>query len=65
MVRGRAIAVTAVVPKYQCAEMARIALGRGRWQSKLPLGSFLAAAAMLVVFFGEPMLAWYRGLFGG
>jgi len=28
-VRGRAIAVTAVSPTYQCAEIARIARGRG------------------------------------
>lgn len=31
----------------------------------LPLGTFLGAAGIVVVFFGDPLLAWYRGLFGG
>src|ERR1700744_6151214 len=34
MVRGLGIAVTAVAPKYQWAEMARIALGRGNLRPK-------------------------------
>lgn len=29
----------------------------------LPLGTFLGAAGILVVFVGEPVVAWYRGLF--
>ncbi len=29
----------------------------------LPLGTFLGAAGMLVVFVGEPIVDWYRGLF--
>lgn len=31
----------------------------------LPLGTFLGAAGVLVVFLGDALLAWYRGLFGG
>jgi len=31
----------------------------------LPLGTFLGAAGTLVVFLGDALLAWYRGLFGG
>ena len=31
----------------------------------LPLGAFLGAAGVPVVFFGDAMLRWYRGLFGG
>ena len=30
----------------------------------LPLGTFLAAGGITVVFFGDKVLAWYRGLFG-
>ncbi len=38
--------------------------GRGL-KFALPLGSFLGASAIAVVFAGQPLLAWYRGLFGG
>jgi len=31
----------------------------------LPLGTFLGAAGIVVVFTGDAILAWYRGLFGG
>ena len=31
----------------------------------LPLGTFLGAAGIAVVFLGDPILAWYRGLLGG
>jgi leader peptidase (prepilin peptidase)/N-methyltransferase len=37
---------------------------RGRSaQHALPLGTFLGAAALLVLFAGEPTIAWYKGLF--
>jgi leader peptidase (prepilin peptidase)/N-methyltransferase len=54
--------------------------GRGGWRSKLPLGTFLGAAGVVMVFFGDAILVWYRrvavsfgdtvlvwhrGLFGG
>jgi leader peptidase (prepilin peptidase)/N-methyltransferase len=39
---------------------------RGRdMRYALPLGTFLGAAGIAVVFFGDSMLAWYRGLLGG
>jgi leader peptidase (prepilin peptidase) / N-methyltransferase len=39
---------------------------RGRdMRYALPLGTFLGAAGALVVFLGDALLAWYRGLFGG
>jgi len=39
---------------------------RGRTaQHKLPLGTFLAAAAIVVSFAGAPLEAWYRGFFRG
>ena len=45
--------------------LAAIAL-RGRdMRYALPLGTFLGAAGIAVVFFGDAILAWYRGLFHG
>jgi leader peptidase (prepilin peptidase)/N-methyltransferase len=39
---------------------------RGRdMRYALPLGTFLGAAGIVVVFFGDPLLVWYRGLFVG
>jgi leader peptidase (prepilin peptidase)/N-methyltransferase len=39
---------------------------RGRdMRYALPLGTFLGLAGIVVVFLGEPILAWYRGLLGG
>ena len=38
---------------------------RGDWQSRLPFGTFLGLAAMLVLFGGELLLGAYRGLFRG
>jgi len=32
---------------------------------KLPLGTFLAMAALVVVFAGDPIVGWYRGLLRG
>jgi leader peptidase (prepilin peptidase)/N-methyltransferase len=39
---------------------------RGRdLRHALPLGTFLGLAGIAVVFLGDAILAWYRGLFGG
>jgi leader peptidase (prepilin peptidase)/N-methyltransferase len=39
---------------------------RGRdMRYALPLGTFLGGAGVLVVFLGDAIVAWYRGLFGG
>ncbi len=37
-------------------------LGKGGWRSKLPLGTFLGAAGIVMVLFGDRLLAWYREL---
>jgi leader peptidase (prepilin peptidase) / N-methyltransferase len=34
-------------------------------QHKLPLGTFLAMAALIVIFAGDPLVGWYRGLLTG
>lgn len=41
---------------------AAIASGRGDMQSRLPLGTFLGLAGIGVLFCGDPLIAWYRGL---
>jgi leader peptidase (prepilin peptidase)/N-methyltransferase len=39
---------------------------RGRdMRYALPFGTFLGAAGILVVFFGDPLLEWYRGVLDG
>ncbi|HXK08007.1 MAG TPA: prepilin peptidase [Vicinamibacteria bacterium] len=48
-----------------CVGLAMVAL-RGRdMRYALPLGTFLGAAGIAVVFSGDAILAWYRGLFRG
>jgi prepilin signal peptidase PulO-like enzyme (type II secretory pathway) len=42
-----------------------VVLLRREGGDKLPLGTFLGAAGILVVFVGDPLLVWYRGLLGG
>jgi len=37
--------------------------GRAGLQSKLPLGTFLAVAAILASLFGEPVVQWYLGFY--
>jgi len=45
--------------------LALVAL-RGRdMQFALPLGTFLGAAGLVVLFVGDPLLAWYSGFFRG
>jgi leader peptidase (prepilin peptidase)/N-methyltransferase len=43
--------------------LALMALGRRTAQHPLPLGTFLGVAGIAVVFAGDPLLAWYRGMF--
>ena len=45
--------------------LATILLRRGGWQSRLPFGTFLGLAAILVLYAGEPLLRVYRGFFRG
>lgn len=36
--------------------------GRGGRRMKLPFGTFLCAGGVVALFYGEPIMAWYRGL---
>jgi leader peptidase (prepilin peptidase)/N-methyltransferase len=38
---------------------------RMRGTDRLPLGAFLGAAAIVVVFFGDTLVTWYGGLLRG
>lgn len=42
-----------------------VATKRGSRRMKVPLGTFLALGALTVIFVGEPLLGWYRGLYRG
>jgi len=42
-----------------------IGLGLGTGRTRVPFGTFLAAGALVAVFAGEPLLAWYGGFFVG
>lgn len=42
-----------------------MAFGRGTRRTPIPFGTFLAAGALVVIFTGEPLLAWYRNLYRG
>jgi len=35
------------------------------FQARVPLGTFLGAAGVAVVFFGQPLLRWYASLYSG
>jgi leader peptidase (prepilin peptidase)/N-methyltransferase len=37
-------------------------LGRRAWSAKIPFGPYLAVGALLWMFFGQQLLAWYVGL---
>jgi leader peptidase (prepilin peptidase)/N-methyltransferase len=45
--------------------LAVILARRGGWQSRLPFGTFIAGAALLVLLFGGPLLAFYARLLMG
>jgi len=45
--------------------LALIGFGGRDLQHRLPLGTFLGAAGIFVVFEGDALLAWYRGLMEG
>jgi leader peptidase (prepilin peptidase)/N-methyltransferase len=42
-----------------------IVLARGDMKTKIPLGTFLGAAGLLVLFGGDSILAWYSAFFRG
>jgi leader peptidase (prepilin peptidase)/N-methyltransferase len=37
-------------------------IGKRVWSAKLPFGPYLALGAMIWLFFGEALVAWYTGL---
>jgi prepilin signal peptidase PulO-like enzyme (type II secretory pathway) len=42
-----------------------VALKRGSRKTRIPLGTFLALGGLVAIFAGEPILAWYRGIYRG
>jgi leader peptidase (prepilin peptidase)/N-methyltransferase len=45
--------------------LALIGLRGETMKYKLPLGTFIGASGVAVVFLGDPLLTWYRGLLSG
>ncbi|HEY2801679.1 MAG TPA: prepilin peptidase [Chthoniobacterales bacterium] len=41
-----------------------MALGKRGWSAKIPFGPYLALGALVWMFFGADLLAWYAGLLG-
>ena len=39
-----------------------LVVGKRVWSAKLPFGPYLAAGALVWLFFGEPLVRWYTGL---
>jgi leader peptidase (prepilin peptidase) / N-methyltransferase len=63
--KGMLLAVLIASVAGTAVGLAAVAL-RGRdMKYALPLGTFLSAGGIAVVFFGDKVLAWYRGLFVG
>jgi leader peptidase (prepilin peptidase)/N-methyltransferase len=42
--------------------IATMAIGKRAWSAKLPFGPYLALGAVIWMFFGEPLVSWYRAL---
>jgi leader peptidase (prepilin peptidase)/N-methyltransferase len=42
--------------------VAAMVIGKRVWSAKLPFGPYLAAGALIWMFFGDALLAWYFGL---
>ncbi|HLD20073.1 MAG TPA: prepilin peptidase [Patescibacteria group bacterium] len=58
--------ITALVIAYiggSIISVALLTLKKVQWKSEIPFGTFLACATLVTVLFGEPLLAWYMGLF--
>lgn len=41
-----------------------LAAGRAKWTGQMAFGTFLSAATVLVLFFGQPAIDWYASLLG-
>lgn len=44
------------------AALVLLAAGKAKWSSQMAFGTFLSAATVLVLFFGQGLLAWYASL---
>jgi leader peptidase (prepilin peptidase)/N-methyltransferase len=42
--------------------VAAMVIGKRVWSAKLPFGPYLAGGALIWMFFGDALLAWYLGL---
>jgi len=42
--------------------IATMLIGRRAWSAKLPFGPYLAAGALVWMFFGDALVHWYLGL---
>ncbi len=61
----KAVLVTLVLSSFSGAiiGMALIAAQRGGMKLALPFGTFLSIGALVAMFVGEPLIAWYTGFF--
>ncbi len=39
-----------------------LVIGKRVWSAKLPFGPYLAAGALIWMFFGDTLVRWYAGL---
>jgi leader peptidase (prepilin peptidase) / N-methyltransferase len=44
--------------------LATLAFGKHEWSARIPFGPYLAAGAVIWLFWGHQLLSWYRGLLG-
>jgi leader peptidase (prepilin peptidase)/N-methyltransferase len=63
--RGMLLAVLVGTAAGAVVGLALVAAGRGSGRTKLPLGTFLAAGALVALFAADPLLSWYATLYGG
>jgi leader peptidase (prepilin peptidase)/N-methyltransferase len=42
--------------------LAALAFGKREWSAKIPFGPYLAAGAVIWLFWGDQLLSWYRGM---
>lgn len=44
------------------AALGLLAAGKARWSGQMAFGTFLSVGTVLVLFFGQPIMAWYASL---
>lgn len=45
-----------------CVALGLLAGGKARWNGQMAFGTFLSVGTIFVMFFGQPILAWYASL---